>query len=249
MARSGGIPLSQCPTCLSTDIEIDENTHGREFGSYRYRGQDHPCDCEVQMLLRRHYLLAGIGDQYQRLDWRDFRGSPDARDAVALFLTKWQGFKLNGMGLEFSSPRLGVGKTFAATHVGKELVKQGESVYFVRFLSAVRALIEERDEEERIRDTPVLILDEIVPAMSEAQGDLFAMKLEELIRFRTDYNRVNIITTNLTPEKLNEAYPRTYSLLAAKQIRVEMTGDDARQTFIERENLELIANGEVRPIT
>jgi DNA replication protein DnaC len=194
-------------------------------------------------------LLAGIGDQYQRLDWRDFRGTDSAREAVDLFLSKWTSFKLNGMGLEFNSPRLGVGKTFAATHVGKELIKQGESVYFVRFLSAVRALLEERDEEARLRDTPVLILDEIVPAMSEAQGDLFAMKLEELIRYRTDFNRVNIITTNLTPDKLHEAYPRTYSLLAAKQIRVEMDGEDARQSFIERENIELVANGEVRPIT
>lgn len=249
MARASGVPLSHCPTCLSTEIEIDENTHGREYGTYRYRGQEHDCDCEMQMLLRRHYLLAGIGDQYQRLNWADFRGSLDAKDAVALFLDKWPAFKLNGMGLEFSSPRLGVGKTFAATHVGKELIKRGESVFFIRFLTAVRALIEDRELEERIRNTHVLIIDNIDPAMSVAQGELFATKFEEIIRDRTDYNRVNIITTNMTQEAMHDAYPRTYSLLAAKQLRVTMGGEDARQSFIEKENFELVANGETRPIT
>lgn len=201
------------------------------------------------MLLRRHYLLAGIGDQYQRLDWSDFRGTDDAKDAVKLFLDRWKGFKLNGMGLEFSSPRLGVGKTFAATHVGKELIKMGESVFFVPFLTAVRILLEDREGEERLRDTTVLILDEIGTGMSEAQDTLFSMKFEELIRHRTNYNRVNVITTNLTAEQLYDAYPRTYSLLAAKQLRIEMDGEDARQSFIELENIELIANDEVRPIT
>lgn len=249
MARAAGIPLSQCPTCLSTEVEVDENTHGREPGTYRYRGQEYSCNCETQMLLRRHYLLAGIGDQYQRLDWKDFRGTNEAKEAVALFLDKWKAFKLNGMGLEFSSPRLGVGKTFAATHVGKELIKLGESVYFVPFLTAVRILLEDREAEERLRDTTVLILDEIGTGMSEAQSALFSMKFEELIRHRTNFNRVNIITTNLTPQELHDAYPRTYSLLAAKQLRVEMDGEDARQSFIEIENIELVANDEVRPIT
>lgn len=251
MARSSGIPLGQCPTCLSTEIEVDENTRGREHGVYRFRGEEWECDCETQMLLRRHYLLAGIGDQYQRLDWRDFRGSEDAKDAVRLFLDKWPSFKLNGMGLEFSSPQLGVGKTFAATHVGKELIKRGEGVFFVRFKSLVRALIEDRNAEDRIRDTPVLIIDNVDPAMSHstAQAELFADKFEEIIRDRTDFNRTNIITTNMRPNEMHAAYPRTYSLFAAKQLRVEMGGEDARQSFIERENFELVANGEVRPIT
>lgn len=246
MAKSSGIPLSQCPTCLS---RTDPDLYVHVPGTFRYRGEEYQCDCDTQMELRLHYLIAGIGDQYQRLDWADFRGTPAAKEAVDLFLDRWDSFRLNGMGLEFSSPNLGVGKTFAATHVGKELIKRGVQVRFVPFLSAVRILLEDREMEEQLRSIQVLILDEVVPAMSEAQGALFAMKFEELIRHRTNFNLVNIITTNLTPQQLHDAYPRTYSLMEAKQLRIEMGGEDARQSYIEMENIELVANGEVRPIT
>lgn len=198
-------------------------------------------------------MLAGIGEQYQRLDWADFKGTPAVREAVALFLDKWDRFKLHGMGLEFSSPNLGVGKTFAATHVGKELIKKGERVMFMPFLEIIGLLGRDVDfrtaAEDRLRDTTVLILDEVVPPISVAQGHLFSSKFEELIRHRTNFNRVTIMTTNLTPDKLHEHYPRTYSLLEAKQIRVEMGGADARQDYIGMENIELVANDEVRPIT
>jgi DNA replication protein DnaC len=253
LARNSGIPLGQCPTCLSREIEVEPGVHGRENGTYQFRGTVFECDCDIQMLLRRHYLLAGIGEQYQRLDWEDFRGTPAVREAVGMFLDKWQNFKLHGMGLEFSSPNLGVGKTFAATHVGKELIKRGEKVIFMPFLEIIGLLGRDVDfrtaQEDRLRDSAVLILDEVVPPYTQAQGNLFSAKFEELIRYRTNFNRVTIMTTNLTPNKLHEHYPRTYSLLEAKQIRIEMGGKDARQDFIGMENIELVANGEVRPIT
>jgi DNA replication protein DnaC len=253
LARKSSIPLSQCPTCLATEIEIAPDVWGWENGTYRYMGQEHQCDCDTQIALRKHYLLAGIGDQYMRLDWADFHGTPEVREAVELFLDKWDRFKLNGMGLEFSSPNLGVGKTFAATFVGKELIKRGEKVYFIPFLEVINLL--SRDEayrsemEDKLRDVTVLILDEVVPPWTERMGQLFAGKFEELIRHRTNYNRVTVMTTNLEPHQLHEHYPRTYSLLEAKQVRVEMGGEDARQTFIGMQNIELVANDEVRPIT
>lgn len=253
MARKSGIPLSQCPTCLATEIEVDEGTYGWENGTYRYKGEEHECDCDTQMQLRKHYLLANIGDQYQRLNWDDFNGSDAVKDAVAIYLDKWDKAKLNGMGMEFSSPNLGVGKTFAATHVGKELVKRGEAVFFLPFLEVIGLLSQDKavktSTEQRLRDTTVLILDEVVPAVSVAQHALFSRQFEELIRHRTNFNRVTVMTTNLKPQELHEEYPRTYSLLEAKQIRVEMSGGDARQTFIAQQNLELMANDEVRPIT
>lgn len=251
MARASGIPIDQCPTCLTKRVEVGPGIYGWENGTYRYRGHVHECDCQTQMDLRKHYLLANIPDQYQRLNWMDFQGDGSAIDAVDIFLTKWPTFKINGMGLEFSAFNLGVGKTFAATYVGKELVKLGERVYFIPFLEVISTLSKDNDDdrESRMRDTPVLILDEVIEAMSGAQHQLFSMKFEELIRHRTNFNRVTIMTTNLEPDELRSEYPRTYSLLEAKQIRVAMSGVDARQTFIAQENLELIANEEVRPIT
>lgn len=253
IALLSGIPLSQCPTCLAKEEQVAPGVYGFENGTYHFRGVEVQCDCQRQMRLRKHYLLANIGDQYMRLDWRDYTGDESVKDAVELFLDRWTGFKLNGMGIEFASPNLGVGKTFAATHVGKELIKKGERVYFKPFLEIISLYEKDPDyrhrEEDRLRDTTVLILDEVVPPITTAQGHLFASKFEELIRHRQNFNRVTIMTTNLTPEKLNGAYPRTYSLLEAKQMRVEMHGQDARQGKIAMENIELVANGEVRPIT
>lgn len=251
MARSSGISIDQCPTCLTKRVEIGPGIYGWENGTYRYRGEIHQCDCQTQMELRKHYLAANIPDQYQRLNWMDFQGDGEAIDAVDIFLTKWPTFKVNGMGLEFSAFNLGVGKTFAATYVGKELVKLGERVYFIPFLEVISTFSKEdgNGREERMRNTPVLILDEVIEAMSGAQHQLFSMKFEELIRHRTNFNRVTIMTTNLEPDALRSEYPRTYSLLEAKQVRVPMKGIDARQTFIAQENLELVANDEVRPIT
>lgn len=254
LAKLSGIPIDTCPTCLTTAreraYEIGNEHSEPVIGTYRYRGVGYVCDCEDQIILRRHYLLAGIGEQYMRLDWADFRGSEDAKDAVDVFLNRWDSFKVNGMGVEFSSPNLGVGKTFAATHLGKELIKRGERVWFTPFTSAVRTLISGDDDAVRaLRDSTVLILDEVGGALSEAQADLFSVQFEDLIRNRTNFNRVTIMTTNLTPNELHQKYPRTYSLLEAKQMRIEMNGEDARQSFIANENIELAANGEVRPIT
>lgn len=255
-ASMSGVPLDQCPTCGSKpftvrDEELGE-AEGRYFGTYRYRGEEHPCDCITQMALRKHYLLANIGDQYMRLNWEDYRDEGVKAD-VALYLDLWQSFKINGMGMEFGGEALGVGKTFGATYVGKELTKKGERVYFLPFLEII-SLYQREDAERdrmnrRLRETTVLILDEVRPPRSDAQQWLFAERFEELIRHRTNFNLPTIIGTNLTEDELDRHYPRAYSLLAAKQTRLELTGQDARQSWIAMENIELAANGEVRPIT
>jgi DNA replication protein DnaC len=227
--------------------------YGREYGTYTLNGEVYPCNCDQQINLRKHYLLANIGDQYQRLDWdRDYRDE-EVKDAVQAYLDAWPRLKLQGMGLEFASPKLGVGKTFAATHVGKELVKLGERVYFLPFYQMVGVYSlppeDRRAEEQRLRDCTVLVLDEVIAPNTEAQSYLFSGKFEELIRDRTNFNRVTIMTTNLTPERLHDIYPRTYSLLEAKQYRIIMDGEDARQGTVKQRNLEMANLGEVRPIT
>ena len=83
--------------------------------------------------------------------------------------------------------------------------------------------------------------------MSEAPRALFAEKVEELIRYRSNYNKVTILTTNLTPKELDEIYPRTYSLLAAKEQSIKVAGNDVRKEGIWSVNKQLAENGESRP--
>lgn len=244
LAQSTGIPLDQCPTCGSTMTD-----DVRRLGSYRYHDEVHQCDCYEQMDLRVAYLAANIPDQYMRLDWETFDQQP-VKKQVAEYLFHRQSARVNGVGLEFYGKSLGAGKTFCATYVGKELVKHGEHVYFTDFRTMVSAFTEEdRDLAERIQSTPWVILDEIVPSWTDAQHELYAARLETTIRHRTNFNLPTIITTNLPPEELDKEYARVYSLLSAKQIRIEIEGDDARKQKIALENMTLVANGEVKPIT
>lgn len=253
LARMSGVSLDVCPTCGAKDEEIPGSGGVVQFqnGVYKFRGEEWFCDCQAQMALRARYLLANIGEQYMRLDWADYDGPEEVRENVALYLNKWQDFKAHGMGVEFGGKALGVGKTFGATHIGKEMVKQGQKVFFIPFVEMVSAF--ENDDaneiEDRIRNTTYVILDELLPPWSDRQGQFYAMKLEAMIRHRTNHNLPTIITTNLTQDELHNHYPRTYSLLAAKQLRIDMSGVDARMGRIAEENLELVANGEIRPIT
>jgi DNA replication protein DnaC len=246
-ARIRGISIDECPTCKSKPDEYWERTSG----SYRLFGEEYPCNCEEQLNLRKHYLLANIPDQYMMLDWdRDYLGPEDVKENVALYLDRWDDFKHAGMGLEFGGKTLGTGKTFAATHIGKTLVKSGEDVFFVCFDDVLDALKKEDTKiEQRLRETNVIILDEVKPPHTDKQKSFFANRFESLIRHRTNWNGVTVLTTNLSQDEIKHHYPRPYSLLSAKQMRIDMTGVDARLDQVPRIELELIQNGERRPIS
>lgn len=243
------LKADECPTCHSVPFEDKEGYRNRDNGTYILHGEPHECDCETQINLYRHYTLAGIGEQYMRLPWSEYTGSQEAIDTVSIFLDKWQNFKQHGMGIEFSSPSLGVGKTFAASHLGMELVKRSERVLFVSFEELIAGYTREDEEEfdDLLRSITWLILDEVLPPSSESQGALFSRRFESVIRHRQNHNMPVIMTTNLTPKDFEKSYARTYSLLSAKQHRVEMSGPDFRST-LNSENLELMINDEVRPI-
>lgn len=243
-----GRGLDYCPTCKHRwPEEPDEMPTSRK---YYYLDEWHDCDCQEQIALYGRYLIAGIPEQYMKLNWDDYQGSPAAREFVTDYLDKWKRYREHGFGVEFGGPKLGIGKTFAATHLGKEMVKRRQKVYFIPFVEMVSAF-ERSDAEEveqKIRMTPYVILDDIMPPKTEKQENFYHMRFEAIIRHRTNYNLPTIITTNLTAEELESYYPRTYSLLAAKQVRIDMDGEDFRGVMGLWER-EMIANGETRKIT
>lgn len=247
LAKAIGKPLTRCPTCRTRQDDDPEND---EAPSYRYRGEEFECDCRTQIALYTRYLIAGIPEEYMRLDWAEYNGSEGARVFVAEYLDNWENLRLHGLGAEFGGPNLGIGKTFAATHIGKILAKQGQRVYFTPFVEMVAAFEKENGQEleHRIRMTPFVILDDIMEPKSQRQANFYHTRFEAIIRHRTNYNLPTIITTNLTTRELEMYYPRTYSLLSAKQMRIDMDGEDVRAEK-GRDDFDLALNGEVRPIT
>jgi hypothetical protein len=193
LARSLQRPITTCPTCQTKQSTLDKDPDYKP--TYRLFGKEYDCDCKQQITLFTHYLRAGIPEEYMRLDWTTYNGS--GRDFVDGYLGNWRGYWKHGFGVEFGGRTMGIGKTFCACHIGKELLKQGQKVYFTPFVEMVAAFEKENGHEL---------------------------------------------------EDLEDHYPRTYSLLAAKQVRIDMDGNDYRHNS-GLENMELALNDEVRPIT
>ncbi len=234
------IPLETCPTCEAKHLE------GEWVGErhYRFRGQEFGCNCQLQYELRKRYLLANIPSQYQHLDFSEYRYS-GVRHAVENYLTGWRHAAKLGMGMMFWSQGVGTGKTFAATHVGKTLIKHKQNVYFVGF----EQLINNRDVSDECVVASYLIIDEVRKPYTERSGVVFADNFERVIRHRNHYALPTILTTNLTPEELAELYPRTASLLMPTTVEIPMPGDSYRTNAYAMENLELFANKETRPLS
>lgn len=253
MAHDKNYNLNACPTCGQAQYELAPGIWEWTPSIYFLDGSSHPCQCEWQSRLLHHYLLAEIPSSYWTLSEDDFFGDSDALEAMQDYLDRWKDWKTHGIGLAFHSSTQGTGKTMLATIIARHLIHQGERVYFISFRDAVRLYdmpFEQREEKvRRLRNTPVLILDEVGLAISDAQHDFYSVELEDLIRFRTSGNAVTLITTNLTPAALDTEYPRIFSLLASKQRHITVGGHDVRRAGeVDLFRMELIANGEAQPI-
>ena len=258
LLRASTTRPDECPTCGSRRTEVAPNIGIYDWpeSTYCFDGETHDCHCADQVSLYRHYLLARIPQEYMILDTSDWdRKASDlkALEAAEDYLENWDSLRRYGMGMGFYSETQGTGKTFLAMWIAKSLLKRGESVYCTYFRDMVNVFelpIEERkDEEARLKDCTVLVLDEIARPISSGQHGLFAEKFEAIVRYRSNYNKVTILTTNLTPEELDDLYPRTYSLLHAKERSIQVQGKDARRKHVWDLNKYLAENGEARPIT
>jgi len=183
---------------------------------------------------------------------KDYYGDQSAMEAAQSYLDNWEHEKHHGLGIGFYSTSQGTGKTFLATWIARKLIRRGEKAYYINFKDIIELYRLPHEErkclEEKIKDSPVLVLDEVSPAISVAQRELFAVYFEELIRHRSNYNRITILTTNFLPETIADHYERVWSLLSAKEHHVHVNGSDKRQE-IWSFNTYLAENGESRPIS
>ena len=232
----------ECPTC-----------GGHE--KYNLDYQTYECDCELQKLLQRHYFVANIGREYHDICLSDFDGSdtdkvvPETRRYIENFENNFH----YGLGITFSGP-VGTGKTFAMTCVLKELIKQGIDVYFITFEELINVWGKSWQDdaakailERRLKTASVLGLDELRTDPRNAGGFL-ANGLDSVIRHRTSNLLPTLVTTNMKREEELDQFGKVYSLLAAKNIRVETHGHDRRMQEVRNRTFELNNRGERRPI-
>jgi len=230
-----------CPTC-------------DKKGAYLWRGREHDCDCEYQLQLHKHYLAAGIGVTYQRLDWDDYAGPTKVLDGVVKYLDRRQEFLRRGMGMYFLGP-FGTGKTMLANLVLKELVKDGMSCWATTFSQTVEMFTagwSDRADKEYFQakfiNSQVLLLDDVGKELRGTRLALAETTFDAILRQRVQSGRTTVITTNMTPADLEEGYGAAIlSLIREKSLELVFDGGDFRVAARERETDEVL-RGEVRPI-
>ena len=230
-----------CPTC-------------DRKGTHHWRGREWECDCEYQLQLHKHYLAAGIGLTYQRLDWDDYAGPTRVLDGVTKYLDKRQEFMRRGMGLYFLGP-YGTGKTMLANLVLKELVKDGLTCWATTFSQTVEMFTsgwsDKADKDyfqAKFINSEVLLLDDVGKELRGTRINLAETTFDAILRQRVQAGRATLITTNMTPSDLEDGYGSAIlSLIREKSLEVVFDGSDFRTSARERETDEVL-RGEVRPI-
>lgn len=230
-----------CPTC---DGE----------GSYVLEGEAFKCDCEIQRLLQRSYFAANIPREYHDICLEHFFGE-DRANVIPMVQEYQERFDDNyhyGLGLTFAGP-YGTGKSFLMASILKDIVKQGRTAYFITFDEFVQhfgATWNDEKSKRLMQDTlkkvEVLGLDELKTDERNTNGFL-SDALQAIIRHRTSNLLPTLITTNLTPDKQEQHFTKSYSLLSAKNSFVLMSGKDVRPR-VKSISEELIRANERRPI-
>lgn len=236
-------PDHWCPTCLKRDVD----DHGNSY--YQHDGNRHLCDCSQQMQLFKHYMLAGIGKAYHRLDWRDYVRSREIRENAGSYVTNHQEFVDRGLGLLLMGP-IGSGKTMLANLVLKDLVKLGYKCHATsanetttNMTATWRSVEEKRKFEAIYVRSEVLLLDDLGRDLINDRTGLVQEEhkfkegiLDTILRKRVQYGRPTFITTNLSTDRLEEGYGAAiHSLITERSIPQAVLGKDFRPLVREAE--------------
>ena len=210
-------------------------------------------DCKTQLQLYKHYIRAGIGLNYQRLNWEDFHGDEKALSLAKIYLSQHKDFVKGGMGLLYHGT-WGTGKTLLTSLIAKELVKLGYSVYFATFTQMVdeftRGWGSNDDKmrfESKVVKSDVFFLDDIGKEF-RTKNNLSEATFDHVMRQRALDNRPTFITTNMGIDELMDGYGGAiFSLLKERVIEHNMDGIDYRE-YARNRTLDEIKDGTVRKI-
>jgi len=233
-------PDEFCPTC-------------QKKGIYHWHGQDYPCNCVAQLQLYKHYLAAGIGPTYQRLDWEDYKGPQANVDALTKYFNNHESYIIQGIGLLFTGP-VGVGKTMLANLMLKQFVRSGYTCFATTFAHTIemftagwRSWEDKRYFQDKFMGSEVLLLDDLGREL-RSTTKLSESTFDSILRARTQHSKPTFITTNMTTDELRNGYGAgELSLISEKAIEFHIDGDDFRDQARQR-TIKEVKDGEVRPI-
>jgi DNA replication protein DnaC len=210
-------------------------------------------DCRAQLQLYKHYLSAGIGLTYQRLDWDDYHGDQEALETAISYLQRHNDMVKAGFGMLFHGD-YGTGKTLLTVLVAKELVKLGYSVYFATFSQMVDEFTrgwgdngEKVRFENKVVKSDAFFLDDIGKEF-RTKTNLSESTFDHVLRQRVLDSRPTFITTNMSLPELGAGYGSAiFSLLRERMLEHNVVGQDYRP-FARERALKEISNQTFRSI-
>jgi DNA replication protein DnaC len=244
-------PKQTCITCLKQD----GNTYRWYAEGSREDVVTYECNCRDQWLLHLWLLNAGIGLNYQRLTWEDIATIPaDVVSQVMDYAVNAAQNIAQGRNVVLWSPGAGTGKTLLLILLMKELMKLGIRIHFSQFNSVIDLFTDSwRDKAEReqwnrrVRNVDVLSLDDIGKE-NKGRIDMVESMIDQVLRARVADALPTFITTNWTPQQLEQGYGSYVSSLLSEATFIEVTGLDFRRRRGER-MAEEARQGLTRPIT
>jgi len=240
----------QCPTCRGT----------RQFrwyvpGSGRREIDTFSCDCRSQYILGRFLWHCGVMPKWQGYDWEDLTHFPaPAAEKIFDYLSDVEDCVRRGRGLTISGNR-GTGKTLLAHLIVKDMIAKGVECYATSYTQMVDTYADGwRDKalaqwfNRRLRDVPVLFIDDLGRERNKGAGSVSDNMLETVIRHRLGCLMPTIITTNIEHNQIGDAYGgHTAGLLSEASIDVFVEAPNVRPQMTEREE-ELRRQGLMRPV-
>lgn len=203
---------------------------------------DYQCDCVGQYRLYRWMSWAGIGLNYQRVDWNDAIGMKDSPALYAVIdYALHAAYHVNaGNNLILWSKQPGTGKTFLASMLAKRLLHAGVDVYFATldeiltlYTAGWRSETEKAHFDERVRTCDVLFIDDI-GREHPGRADVVISMLDGVVRHRLANCLPIVVTTNYQREELTAYGANLVSLLTERMIIQEVEGADKRPVMSAR---------------
>ena len=156
---------------------------------------------------------AGIGRRYHACTFQNIerKGLPDSKllkshYAIAKDYAKnFKVHKAKGQGLIFAGP-VGRMKTTMAVAIAQEIMKDYNRAYFITMPELMDSLLQNNLSQEvrtQTKETDLLILDDMG---AEYQNDWVLNAVDAIISKRYNELLPVIITTNKTPEEMNQRY-------------------------------------------
>lgn len=186
--------------------------------------------------LTQKLKMDGIADT-EYLKWtfaKDKNSESKVSKAARRYADKWQEMKENNIGILFYGD-VGTGKTFLAACIANALIDKAVPVLMTNIPLLISAMQKDFEAEKgnilrRISSVPLLILDDIGVERDTAYG---YEKLQEIIDTRYRSGKPLIVTTNLSPQELQNPtdirYKRVYDRILEMCHPILVNGESQRK--------------------